>query len=47
MQIEAQIDQLPEVQEVSSAVQIQGQKGDVQKQTDTQTAMQTHAAIQI
>ena len=38
---------VPLVQEVNSAVQTQGQKGAVQRQTAMQTATQTWAVIQI
>ena len=46
MQIAAQTDLKLEMQEMNSAVQIQVQKGAVQKQT-TQTAMQTQPVMQI
>ena len=52
MQIAVQTDQLPVVQEVSSAMQIQDQKlvslkGAVQTQTAIQTAIQTQIVIEI
>ena len=52
MQIAVQTDQLPVVQEVSSAMQIQGQKlmdqkGTVKKETEIQTGIQKQAVIHI
>ena len=47
METVAQPHIIPAMQDVSSAVQIQGQKGAAQKQTATKTAMQTQAVIQI
>ena len=45
MQIAAQTVIVPMMQEMSSTVQTQGQKGAVQEQTAMHNAIQTHAAI--